>query len=186
MKALYTILFLLALLVSLVGTAAAAPLESGTAVLVGVEYVPSKGPVFTFSVNGKFSKSELKGKLSVQNGSNYGLYCTQVDEDTVTCNTSKEVSGVNVTFSWGGSTFWTYVPPAQYCYTVYDYNPDFVWQSYGTHCQVTPAQYGDEIPWYNPDWNDEYDAVYSPMGPYCSGIHEDAYYYPWCDYYFES
>lgn len=198
-RLLYTALFLFAMLISLVGTAGAAPLASRSATLVNVMYT-EKGPVFTFDVSDKFSRSELNGSLEVQGGGKYGLYCTQVDEDTVACNTSKEVSGVNVSLSWGGFIFWTYVPEApssshspsgptspsgppsssQYCYTVYDFGLENTWQSYGTTCQNSPAEYGDEIPWYSPDWDEEYDAVFAPMGPICSEIYEDAYYYPAC------
>ena len=177
---LFTILVLLSMLVMPVGVAAA-PMASGTATLVGVQYVPGKGPVFIFSVSGKFSKAELKGSLHVEGGADYNLHCTQVEESMVKCNTSSKVADVNAAFSWGGSTFWAYVPAAPvFCYDVYDYNLSLTWQSYGTHCQDDRAQYGDEIPWYNPDWYDDYDAVFLPEGPSCSGIYEDAYYYPFC------
>jgi hypothetical protein len=75
----------------LVGTVAAAPLAAGTATLVGVEYVPGKGPVFTFSVSGKLSKADLKGSLQVEGGANYDLHYTKVDDSTVTCTASKKV-----------------------------------------------------------------------------------------------
>ena len=182
-KHLFTILLLFSMLSMQVGIAAAAPLASGTATLISAEN-GDKGPVFTFSVSGKFSRASLNGSAQVLGGAEYDLYCKQVDDDTVTCTTSKKVSGVNVALSWGGFIFWTYVPeaPTHYCYNVYDYNLDFTWQSYGTFCQDTPALYGSQIPWYNPDYDDEYDAVFMPAGPSCSGIDEDAYYYPWCNY----
>lgn len=179
-KYLITILALLAMLIIQVGTvAAAAPMASGTVTLVSVGH-GFKGPIFTFSVSGDFSKKELKGTVHVQGGADYGLHCGQVDDTKVTCTTSDKVSGVNISVTFGGSTFWTYVPGApteQFCYNVYDFDLDYVWQSYGTHCQNTPAQYGDVIPWYNPDWDDSYDAIFLPEGPFCSGIVEDAYYY---------
>ncbi|MCI0556810.1 MAG: hypothetical protein L0287_38210 [Anaerolineae bacterium] len=193
-KYLITILALLAMLVIQVGSVAAAPMADGTATLVSVSH-GENGPVFTFNVNGKFSRAELKGSLHVEGGADYSLHCTQVDETTVKCTTSDKVAGVNVSLSWGGSTFWTFVPeappppvpasfpdttPTEYCYNVYDYDTSHVWQSYGTHCQETPAEYGDEIPWYNPDYDDYYDAIFLPEGPFCSGIYEEAYYYPWC------
>jgi hypothetical protein len=95
---LFTILVLLSMLVMPIGVAAA-PMAAGTATLVSVEYVPGKGPVFTFTVSGKFSRSNLKGTLYVEGGADYGLHCTQVDEVTIKCNTSQKVSGVNVSFS---------------------------------------------------------------------------------------
>ena len=191
-KVLYTTLFLLAMLISLVGIVAAAPLSSKTAVLVSVEYIPDKGPVFTFRVSGKFSRAELRGSLHVQGGRNYGLHCTQVDEDTVTCNTSKKVEGVNVSLNWGGFAFWSYVPGApnatEYCYSVYDWNadgPPYVeWVNFGTYCQDSPADYGDVISWYNPGWEETYDYEFMPESPnrdWCSFYHPgDAYYFQEC------
>jgi hypothetical protein len=176
------VLVVLSLLVALVGIAAA-PMASGTVKLVGVQYVPQKGPVFTFEVSGKFGRSALKGTVHVQGGGNFPLYCTQVDDTTVKCHTSQKVGAVNVSVTFGGSTFWTYVPGApEFCYNIYDYDLDFVWRSYGIHCQNVPAEYDDTIPFYNPDWDLEYDVWFLPEGPTCSGINEEAYYYPWCDY----
>jgi hypothetical protein len=158
-KYLFTLLAVLSMLAMRVGTAAAA---SANIRLVGVEH-GSKGPVFTFSVDGKFSKGELKGSLHVENGGDYSLYCTQVDEHTVTCTTSDKVSGVNVVITWGGSTFWAFVPvarapivpegPTQYCYSIWDYweFTDGEWMDFGPYCQDTPAQQGDEITYTVPD-----------------------------------
>ena len=191
-KVLYTALFLFAMLVSLVGTASAAPMASGTATLVSVAYT-EKGPVFTFDISGKFSRSDLKGILNVQGGGKYDLFCTQVDEDTVTCNTSKKVSGVNVSLTWGGFTFWTYVPeapetPSKYYYDVYDWNSDGPpynqWVNYGTYCQDSPSNYGDFIFWNNPGWGEVFPYEFLPESPdsdwcpiYQAG---DAYYFPYC------
>jgi hypothetical protein len=186
------LLVVLSLLVVLAGVAAA-PMEVRTVKLISVEYVPHKGPVFTFEVNGQVSRSDMRGALIVQGGGNYVLHCTKVGENTVKCNGSQKVSDVNVTVTFGGSTFWTYVPGAPelvetltaetgYCYTIYDYDMEFVWQPYGTHCQEIPAAYDDVITYYNPVWEDEYDVVFMPAGPVCSGIFGDAYYYPLCEY----
>lgn len=182
----------LSLLVALVGVAAA-PTPSGTTKLVSVEYVPQKGPVFTFEVSGKFSRSALKGTVFVQGGGSYPLYCTQIDDTTVKCNTSQKVEVVNVSLTWGGFTFWTFVPGAPepvekqersetgtYCYTIYDYDLDYVWHSYGNHCQDVPPQYNDAITYYNPDWEEDSEVWFLPEGPTCSELFGDAYYYPWC------
>ena len=182
-KYLLTILVLLSMLIIQVGTVAAAPMASGTVMLVSVDH-GLKGPIFTFTVSGHFSKKQLKGNVHVKGGSDYGLHCAQQDDTRVTCTTSDKVSGVNVSVTFGGSTFWVFVPGApveqtEFCYNVYDYDLDYVWQSYGTHCQDAPAEYGDEIPWYNPDWYDDFDAIFLPQGPICSGIVEDAYYFPY-------
>ena len=182
-KYLITILVLLSMIIIQVGTVAAAPMASGSVSLVNVSH-GFKGPIFTFTVSGDFSRKELKGIVHVQGGADYGLHCAQQDDTTVTCTTSDKVSSVNVSVTFGGSTFWVFVPGApveqtEFCYNVYDYDLDHIWQSYGTHCQENPAEYGDEIPWYNPDWDDSYDAIFLPEGPICSGIVEDAYYFPY-------
>ena len=189
-KYLITILALLAMLVIQVGSVAAAPASDGTATLVSVSHAEN-GPVFTFNVSGKFSRAELKGSLHVEGGADYNVHCTQVDETTVKCTTSDKVAGVNVSLTWGGSTFWTFVPeapaaevPSQYCYSVYDWGletPD--WVNYGTYCQDAPARYGDMITWYNPGWEGTYDYEFLPQSPdpeWCPFLQvEDAYYYPY-------
>ena len=190
-KYLITILVLLAMLVIQVGSVVAAPLADGTATLVRVSHAEN-GPVFTFTVSGKFSKAELKGSLHVEGGADYDLHCTQVDETTVKCTASDKVAGVNVSLSWGGSTFWTFVPeakpqhdseePTEYCYSVYDWGLETpMWVNYGTYCQGAPAEYGDMITWYNPGWEGTYDYEYLPQSPdpnWCPFLQvEDAYYY---------
>jgi hypothetical protein len=185
-KYLFTILVLLTMLFTSVGVAFAAPVGSGYPALLGVEYVPRSGPVFTFGVNGKLSKANLKGYVHVDGSADFGLHCTQVDEATVRCTTSKKVQDVNVVVHLGEFVFWAYVPPAyvvQYCYNIYDWTLDESndWMSFGTHCQNTPAEYGDNINWYNPGWEGYYDYEFLPGTPECIyTINEDAYYYPYC------
>jgi hypothetical protein len=188
---LFTILVLLSMLMMLVGVAAA-PMASGTATLVSVEYVPSKGPVFTFTVSGKFSRSKLKGTLHVEGGANYGLYCTQVDNVTVKCNTSQKVSGVNVALSWGGFKFWTYVPEApapKYCYSVWDWweFTNYEWTDFGPYCQDTPANEADIILYNVPDPGGSFESFaefyQEDVSDYCPSTvpyHGPAYYYPGC------
>jgi hypothetical protein len=182
-KYLITILVLLSMLVVQVGVVAAAPLAAGTATLVSVQYVPGKGPVFTFNVTGEFSRSELKGTLHVEGGAHYALHCTQVDDTTVKCSTSAQVSGVNVSFTWGGSTFWTNVPEAPvFCYGIYDWNypVEDAWQLYGTHCQDTRADYGDFFFWDNPDYGSS-PYVFLPESLVCPFYQPgDGYYFPGC------
>lgn len=198
-KYLITILVLLAMLVIQVGSVAAA----GTATLVSVEY-GYKGPIFTFSVSGKFSRAELKGSLHVENGADYSLHCTQVDETTVKCTTSDKVAGVNVVVTWGGSTFWAYVPkappppapvlvsdsisdpdtiPTEYCYSIWDYwfFTNWEWVDFGPHCQDTSASEGDVILYTVPDPDGSFEApvVFLNEGPECA-TYGPAYYWPWC------
>jgi hypothetical protein len=194
------LILVLSLLVALVGVAAA-PMAPGSARLISVEYIPNKGPVFTFEVSGNFSRSALKGTVEVQGGGRFPLYCVLVEETIVKCNTSQKVSAVNVTLTWGGFLFWTSVPGVpmpdepewteeidegtngavgQYCYDIYDYDLDYIWKSYGNRCQVAPAQYNDVIIYYNADWEGKYPAIFMPQGPACSGLVKDAYYGPAC------
>jgi hypothetical protein len=191
-KLLLTALFLSALLVSLVGTAAAAPLAGGGITLLSVDYLPGKGPVFTFQVNGHFSRSDLKGFVHVEDGADYDLHCTQVDEMTVKCTTSDKVAGKNVALTWGGSTFWASVPATHpYCYAIWDWW-DFTnnqWTNFGPHCQAEAAQFGDLLIYEVPDPAGSYDSLVvffdydvsgncEPAVPYNGG----AYYYPFCPY----
>jgi len=180
-KHLFTLLLVLSMLVTFVGTAAAAPSSaSGTATLVSVIYVAGKGPVFTFEVTGKFSNADLNGALHVVGGADFNLYCSQIDSSTVKCTVSKKAAGMDVTLSWGGFQFSATVPVAsEFCYTVYDYDINNVWKSYGQNCQEKPAQYGDAIPWYNPDFGDNLDHIFLPDLS-CVGLYGDAYYYPYC------
>jgi hypothetical protein len=189
-KYLLTILVLLSMLIIQVGAVAAAPMASGTVMLVGVAH-GFKGPIFTFTVSGDFSKKQLKGTVHVQGGADYGLHCAQKGDTTVTCTTSDKVSSVNVSITFGGSTFWTYVPgaPTPFCYDVYDWDlegfPPTSWVNYGTNCQKSPAHYGDIITWYNPGWGYTYDYEFLPESPACvflplSNQPGDAYYYQNC------
>jgi hypothetical protein len=194
-------LVVLSLLVALVGVAAA-PMAAGAVSLVGVEYVPNKGPVFTFQVNESFSRSALTGTLQVAGGGSYGLHCTQVDDTTVKCNSSQKVSAVNVSLSWGGSTFWTYVPAAPepetqdeesvtgYCYSIWDWW-DFTnleWTDFGPYCQDELAAAGDTITYMVPDPNGSFESepvefYEEDVTDYCTfpvPYNGPAYYFPGC------
>ena len=187
-KSLIALVIVLSMLVAFVGTVSAAPLASGTATLVSVDYIPGKGPVFTFAVNGEFSKSELKGYLHIEGDGDFELHCSQVDSNMVKCTVSKKATGKNVVLSWGGSTFWTAVPVApEFCYSVYDWNVSDTsiytnWVNYGSNCQERPAKYGDLIEWYNPGWGDTFTYEYLPGSPGCfaEDVAGDSYYYPSC------
>jgi hypothetical protein len=196
-------LVVLSLLVALVGVAAA-PMASGTASLVGVDYVPNKGPVFTFRVSDSFSRGALTGTLHVAGGGTYGLHCTQVDDMTVKCNASQKISAVNVSLSWGGSTFWTYVPAArepevldveegsatEYCYSIWDWweFTDLEWTDFGPYCQDEPAAAGDTITYMVPDPEGSFESEQvefyeEDVTDYCSlpvPYYGPAYYFPGC------
>jgi len=192
----YTIIIIMILAISIasVGNVFAAPATVDYPVLLSVEYVPRKGPVFTFRVSGDLSKADLNGFVHVEDGADFELYCMQVDEETVKCTAPKVVQDVNVVVYLGEYIFWAYVPPArfstpsssssmEYCYNVYDWMLDYSgdWMSFGTYCQDNLAEYGDWIYWYNPGWDDYYDYEFLPGTPECLFIIvEDAYYYPIC------
>jgi len=180
-KHLFTSLVVLVMLFTSVGVVSAAPTASGTISLSSVNYVASVGPVFKFKVDGKWSKAQLKGSLHVEGGGDYKLSCSQPDKQTVRCTAAKQIEGVHVVVSLGGSTFWTYVPVNRgFCYGIYDWteNKDG-WTQWGTYCQASNANYGDLIYWDNPFWgNSPY--LYLPSGLCPSSDNGSAYYFPGC------
>lgn len=149
-------------------------------------------PTFVFRVIGEFSKEELNnGFVQVEGGDGYPLFCSQADEETVICNTSKEVGGRNVVIGFGGSEFWHKVPDARgpaggrYCYPVYDWNgeePPTGWDDFATNCQDEPAQVGQSVYLYNPLYGST-DYFYFPDGT-CGACgwpdHGEGFYYPVC------
>ena len=207
-KYLITILAVLVMLVIQVGSIAAAPLANGIVTFVSVSH-GENGPVFTFNVNGKFSKAELKGSLHVEGGADYDLHCTQVDKDTVKCTTSDKVASVNVSLSWGGSTFWAFVPeappppvpasvpnmaPTEYCYSIWDWwqFTSYEWTDFGPHCQDAPANDGDVIIYTVPDPDGSYESwvefYEEDVSDYCLSpvpYNGPAYYYPGCPEFIE-
>ncbi len=107
------IVFVLLSLLAMLTSVAAAPMTATAIALVEVRNDLRGSVVFVFSVDGRFTKSELKGVVQVQGeDANYDLYCSQVDDVTVRCVTSKKTGGKNVVVFFGGSVFWTRVPNA--------------------------------------------------------------------------
>jgi hypothetical protein len=192
MKRISIILTMCSLVIALVSIAAA-PMASGTATLISAVFVEGKGVVFTFQVDGKFSKSDLNGGIQVEGGGNYRLDCVKAGDSTVKCTAPKAVAGSNVVITWGGSAFWTHAPAmpapkAEYCYSIYDWNedPNTEWVNYGTYCQDDPAMYGDLIMWENPEWGDS-PYLFLPESPEivsCAAAkrYGDAYYFPLCGF----
>lgn len=191
MKRVSIILTVFSLVAALL-TMAAAPKAGGTATLIGAGYVEGKGVVFTFHVEGKFSKSDLKGRVHVDGGGDYDLDCVKADGETVRCTAQRAVAGHNVVVTWGGAVFWTFVPEVpydpEYCYAIYDWNLDVPatdWVNAGTYCQDNPAAYGDLIVWFNPAWGAEFIYEFLPESPnqdWCPYNQTgDAFYFPICD-----
>jgi len=169
---------------------AAAPLAGSAISLVDVRNDAGGGVIFIFNVSGEFSRSELKGFVEVQGeDANYDLYCTQKDDTTVHCTTSRKTGGQNVVVTFGGATFWAYVPEVaaltQYCYNVWDWpiafgnegeisGAFFPYEIQATHCQNSPANYGDIVNIYNPVWESSWDYEFLPG---CLGVVDDAYWF---------
>ncbi len=186
MKKLRFVWVLFSLLVFLTSLAAA-PLAGSAISLVEVRTDPAGGVIFIFNVSGEFSNSELKGFVEVQSeDANYDLHCTQKDDTTVHCTTSRKTAGKNVVVTFGGTTFFTFVPETRpICYPVYDYgfdNPS-VWQLIGHNCQSESAQNGDMINFYNDyGWDQWYDYEYmDPSTLECVNFGA-GYYYPFCPF----
>ena len=177
---------------------AAAPLAGSAISLVEVRTDPAGGVIFIFNVSGEFSRSELKGFVEVQGAdANYDLHCTQKDATTVHCTTSRKTGGQNVVVTFGGATFWTYVPDSrplpsscQYEYFVYDWtefelSTSTAWESFHTFCTDTPAQDGDVISSNLWDGIFTYDYEYFSTGvdnAYCGWANPGAGYYYMDDY----
>lgn len=191
-KKLFVICLVFAMLAMFTGTVFAAP-SAGSALTLVSATAGMNGTVFIFKVSGEFSGGRLKGSAHVEGGEDYGLDCRQLDDETVRCTTSRNAQG-NVTVTFGGSTFWTYVAaftrPTSYCYTVFDWDITFTyWQNIGANCQDSPATYGDVIEdYYNVYWDEDYDYEFMPNSPdtlVSCGISltpqsGDAYYYGDC------
>ena len=164
MKRISIVLTVFSLVFALVSIAAA-PMPAGNATLISVVFVDGKGMVFTFHVDGEFSRSELRGTVHVNDGGSYGLDCVQVDNSTVKCNAPQAVGGSDVVLNWGGFSFWTHTPqlppPTTYCYNIWDWHDftDWEWANFGPHCQDEPAQTGDQITYTAPDPDGSFDAT---------------------------
>lgn len=191
-KKLFVVCLALSMLAMFTGTVFAAP-SAGSALTLVSATAGMNGTVFIFKVSGEFSGGRLKGSARVEGGEDYGLDCRQLDDETVRCTASRNAQG-NVTVTFGGSTFWTYVAPftrpTSFCYNVFDWDLTLThWQHIGDYCQDSPASYGDVIEdYYNVYWEWSFDYEFSPYSPDPSvgcGISltpqsGDAYYYGGC------
>jgi hypothetical protein len=154
----------------------------------------SAGPTFVFRVTGDFTKQELStGFVNVSGGELYTLYCGEKqDNDIINCHTTKKVGGNNVVIGFGNARFWTYVPAANVCYSIWDWliPPSMpAWTNFGETCSENEAQVGDTLQYYNV-YSDTYESVmffeiYTPLASTCAvtgypPINEPGYYYPIC------
>jgi hypothetical protein len=115
MKKMQLVLVVFAVL-AMVTSVAAAPVVPGhgSTALIQVRNDPGGSVTFVFRVEGQLPKSQLHGAVHV-NGedANFPLSCSQKDEHTVQCTTSRNAGGKNVVVTFGGASFWTYVPEAR-------------------------------------------------------------------------
>lgn len=177
-------------LAAMLATMAAAPMAASAIALVEVRNDTGGNVIFVFSVEGHFSKSQLKGFIQVQGmDANFKMSCNQVDDSKVQCTTSKKAGGNNVIVTFGGATFWAYVPAVSttYCYPQWDWDSrtDTSWRYDGQVCQDVPAVDGDVI--NNSLWNGEtyYDYEYFSTGvdnAYCGWANAGSGYYYKDDY----
>lgn len=176
-RLLFAITLLIPMLASLTGVAYAAQAMELIEVSNG-----NSGPTFVFRVIGQFSRSELdSGFVSVNNGEDYPLYCSQVSADRVVCHTSKKVGGQDMVVGFGNARFWVSVPEQVICNPVYDFSypePSSYWQFQGNYCTGDVESDNDSILFYSPYWQDYYTYYYFPIG--VDGVWENpgtGYYY---------
>lgn len=149
------------------------------------------GPTFIFRVSGDFTQEELNtGFIHVNGGDDYTLHCGQKHGDRITCHTTKKVGGNNVVIGFGNARFWTYVPEANVCFSIWDWllpgSP--AWANFGTTCQ-DQSEPGDSVQYYN-KYSNSYQTViffdvYTPLSGTCAIIgppptNEAGYYFPDC------
>lgn len=152
----------------------------------------SAGPTFIFRVIGEFTKNELNtGFVQVQGGDPYTLHCGQPEDGRVVCHTTKKVGGSNVVIGFGNARFWTYVPLASYCYSIWDWAvlPMAEWTNFGRHCEGDKAKVGDQVQYYN-QYTDAYESVtffeiYTPLAGTCAALgypptNDSGYFFPVC------
>ena len=146
-------------------------------VLIASYYVPNKGPVFEFQVNGDVVGINNASLVTSEKTFN-NVGCTQIDAETVKCTTPKKSAGLNGTLHIGSFIFWVSVPKARTMgYGVYDWDVNGNWSQIGTYYQDGPRPAW--IQFYNPDWGETFQYVYLPNGLDCYNA-GPGYYYPWC------
>jgi hypothetical protein len=110
-----------------------------------------------------------------------GIYAYYASTD---CGNRSGVFNLNVTkellFSCGNGIEVTLTVPtgSSFCYSVFDYNENYVWGLIGTYCQPGRAQEGDWINFYNPYWGDNLPHYYELNGNECYQAGNGYYYKP--------
>lgn len=137
----------------------------------GASFVPGKGPVFTFTVNGELSQSQLNSGFLRTSTKTYSLYCVQTNATTVKCTAPKAAAGDLSGFaSLAGFGSFASVPSAPstpatpaYCYDVKDLGIEIRgYVDIDTHCQDNEAVHYDEITHYSPWAEQDVPFTYHP------------------------
>lgn len=173
-KYLFTVLILFAMLFVSVGTAAAA---TEIKFLGGIW--AGGGVVFTFSSDDYLGGNGWLHARVTWNDGSANFTCNQEKKSNIiTCSAPGTVADKNITVTFQGASYKTYVKSKEFCYSVWDYDTSHVWSVMASHCQDQPAQYGDIVnltvnPYYPRDWN----YTFRPDGGPCVGLTGDAYYF---------
>jgi hypothetical protein len=154
-KIVYVLMTLFSLLVIITGTVFAAPLKDGQLNLREVRNDSSGGVIFIFDVAGEFNKQELKKGTVFFGDEKYDLNC-KLEDNVLTCTTSRKTAGQYVNVNIDGFVFYARVPETPntqkstqpYCYPVLDLNEGpngNVWNEIDEHCQNASASNGEII-----------------------------------------
>ena len=142
-------------------------------VLLGAYYVPGKGVVFEFNVNGDFK--DFPGTVMV-GGQQFSLSCNFNDKGKLACTANHGLSqfvGQIAQGSIAGYPFSGLIRGSSICNEVFDYYPDLGlgyippqgdWGSIGEYCGNSSPQFGDAINFYNPNYSHSYTYYYSNDG----------------------
>ena len=122
--------------------------------LINVAFMQGKGYVFKFNVNGDFRAKELQGAIYLS-GHRYNLDCHSTDSGDLNCVADgglRQFAGRVVQVVVAGFSFNAVLPSPMYCFGIFDYDQNFVWDRIGSDCGSSP-QPDDSIEYYNSTWN---------------------------------
>jgi hypothetical protein len=116
-KKIFHVFSLLLLVVLLASTASPAFAAGGkSASLAAVRFIPGKGVVFIFDLQGEFKKSDLKGSVTIE-GHTYPLYCRFNDAGQASCTSimMNQYAGKAALILFAGSSFSDTIPAERAC-----------------------------------------------------------------------
>jgi hypothetical protein len=189
-KRLWFFALTLALMVSLAGAAftpAAAAGGGKSITLVGAQYVPGKGVVFSFDVKGDFKQGF--GGIAKIGGVTFHLTdCKLKDNGMLACVGEQGLSQyvgkiANVTVNGFSGSGMIRHSTQYFCYSVYDWGGNNStpgeWYDIGPYCQPSGANVGDWINYYNPHYHTDFHYYFHDDGIPCFHAGK-AYYFPGC------